>query len=97
VLALQGGYGSGRKAIAEALCTAAGAPLLIVALDRLVESDATSALLGGDPGETIQLILREARLHRAAILWQAADRVLGDGEPTAWRTPLLHALDAYPG
>ena len=61
-LALQGGYGSGRRAVAEALCAEAGLPLLAVDLDRLAKSDSL-------PAETIQRLVREADLQGAAILW----------------------------
>jgi hypothetical protein len=90
VLALQGGYGSGRRAIAEALCTEAGLPLLAVDLDRLTKSEA-------QPTESIQRVVREAALQGAAILWGGADAVLRDELLLPWRQALLAALDSHAG
>ncbi|HEU4322064.1 MAG TPA: AAA family ATPase [Roseiflexaceae bacterium] len=90
VLALQGGYGSGRRAITEALCADAGLPLLSVALDQLVERS-------GDPADLARRATREARLRGAVILWQAADRVLHDHELRDWRAAVLGALDEHAG
>ncbi|HEU4323596.1 MAG TPA: AAA family ATPase, partial [Roseiflexaceae bacterium] len=90
VLALQGGYGSGRRAIAEALCAETARPLLTVHLDRLLEG-------GSNPTESLRRTLREATLQGAAIFWRAADRALGDDAPPAWRAALLGALDEYCG
>jgi adenylate kinase family enzyme len=89
-LALQGGYGSGRGAIAEALCAEARLPLLAVALDRLAESDLS-------PSEATGRVLREAVLQGAAILWLGADRVLREDGPEPWRQALLAALDEQGG
>jgi hypothetical protein len=89
-LALQGGYGSGRRALPEALCADAGLPLLTVALDQLVER-------GGDPVELAGRITREALLRGAAILWQGAGRLLTDDTLRDWRAALLGALDEHPG
>lgn len=90
VLALHGGYGSGRRAIAEALCSAAGRPLLGVDLDTLRESDL-------QPREAMQRVLREATLHGAAILWQNVERVLHDDAPSMWRRAVAAALDEHAG
>jgi hypothetical protein len=101
VLALQGGYGSGRRAVAEALCAAAGLPLLAVRLDALVRSDADGAAPGAGPplaaADAVQRVVREATLRGAAVLWQGADRVLADDAPAAWREALLGALDDFRG
>ncbi|MCC6627517.1 MAG: ATP-binding protein [Chloroflexi bacterium] len=90
VLALQGSYGSGRQAIAEALCADIGVPLLAVDLERLVRSDQP-------PLDLTQRLVREARLRGAAILWQGADGVLRDDALAVWRKPVLAALDAHDG
>jgi AAA+ superfamily predicted ATPase len=90
ILALQGGYGSGRRAIAEALCAELDVPLLTVDLDRLRESE----LL---PEEGTRRITREALLQDAAILWQGMARLLDDQEPSSWRPAALAAMDAFPG
>jgi AAA+ superfamily predicted ATPase len=90
ILALQGGYGSGRGAIAEALCAELDVPLLTVDLDRLRESE----LL---PEEGTRRITREAQLQGAAILWQGMSRLLADQEPSSWRPAALAAMDAFPG
>ncbi len=92
VLALQGGYGSGRRAIAEALCAEAARPLLTVHLDRLLEGGS-----GANPAESLRRTLREAALQGAAIFWRAADRALADDAPLAWRAALLGALDEHRG
>ncbi len=89
-LALQGGYGSGRGAIAEALCAELAMPLLTVALDQLLESDLA-------PVEVMRRILREATLRGAAILWHGAGQALSDERWVTWRRALLAALDEYGG
>jgi hypothetical protein len=98
VVGLQGSYGSGRQAIAEALCAGAHLPLLSVSLDRMV-TDTTRAdtLPLPDPDEALRLVLREATLRQAAIFWQGADQVLHDTEQHNWRRALLEALDAHAG
>ncbi|HEX6293485.1 MAG TPA: ATP-binding protein [Herpetosiphonaceae bacterium] len=90
ILALQGSYGSGRRATAEALCTEVGLPLLTVDLDRLAASDL-------HPEEAVQRVLREGMLNGAAILWLGGDRVLHEDSLAAWQAALLAALDSYRG
>ncbi|MBC8161783.1 MAG: ATP-binding protein [Roseiflexaceae bacterium] len=90
VLALQGKYGSGRGAIAEALCSEAGTPLLAVALDRMAESTLA-------PFDAMARVLRGAMLCGAAILWNGADRLLRDEAAGEWRAALFAALDAFDG
>ena len=95
VLALQGGYGSGRKAIAESLCSEYGLPMLAVDLERLIASD------GPDTGhaqfELARRIAREATLRGAAIAWQGADRLLHEEHAGAWRAAVLPVIDEYRG
>lgn len=89
-LGLQGSYGSGRKAIAEALCTEAGVPLLTVDLDRMLAR-------GSDPQETLERIVREALLHGAALLYRGCEPLLRDETQPAGQVALLNALDAHCG
>jgi hypothetical protein len=90
VLALQGSYGSGRGAVAEAVCAELGMPLLKIDLQQLVASDM-------EPVACVERVLREALLRGAAILWQGADRLLFDDALVSWRTPWLALLDQYTG
>jgi AAA+ superfamily predicted ATPase len=89
-LALQGSYGRGRRSIAEALARDADAPLLVVDVARLAESDLR-------PDEATRRILRQAALRSAFILWHGIDRLLQSGEVSAWRPALLAAIDAFDG
>jgi AAA+ superfamily predicted ATPase len=98
ILALQGSYGSGRRAIAEALCAEIGIPLLSVALNRLIEPEpASGAPAALSPLEGARRIVREAALRGAAIFWQGADRLLHEEGFGAWRETLLAALDEHAG
>ena len=105
ILALQGSYGSGRGAIADAIAAELAVPLLAVSLDRLAASDL-------DPRETLERVLREAVLRGAAIFWHQAERLLQDEAVTPvdggggsirpasagpWRGALLAALGNHPG
>lgn len=91
ILALHGGYGSGRKAVAAALCGELGRALLLVDVGRLLEGDL-------DPEEGAGRLVREAALQSAALLWQQADLLFGDDERARrWRPALLAALDAHAG
>jgi hypothetical protein len=91
VLALQGGYGSGRRAIAAALCAEEGAPLLQVDLPRLQASESIA------PAEAAARIVREATLRGAGLLLAGADGVLHDEQNGPWRAALLGALDSFAG
>lgn len=91
ILALQGGYGSGRRAIAEALCAEAGAALLSIDLPRLTASESVA------PDEAAVRITREATLRGAGLLLAGADAVLHDEVAGPWRAALLGALDAFGG
>ena len=86
VLALQGNYGSGRGAIADALCAEYALPLLRVDLESLVAS-------GIEPQEAMERIGREALLRGAALLWNGVNAVLQDERLVAWRVALLALLD----
>jgi hypothetical protein len=91
-IALQGSYGSGRRAVAEALCAARGQPLLTV--DLIQAAGAEPALA---PPEIIRRVMREAALRGAAVLWAGADQLLHEGSLQAWRAALLAALLQQPG
>jgi AAA+ superfamily predicted ATPase len=93
-LGVRGSYGSGRRALAEALCTEAGLPLLTVDLERLPADDAPGA---ASLDELFERAVREAALRGAAIFWCGADRALADDAPVALRTALLAALDTHAG
>jgi AAA+ superfamily predicted ATPase len=97
VLALQGSYGSGRKAVAEALCAEAGMPLLTVDLGRLPDGEPGAGGPALHSSEGARRILREATLQGAAILWQDADRLLNDESASPWRSAIMAALDEYRG
>lgn len=84
-----GGYGVGKRTMAEALCRERGMGLLVVDLPRMLEGDL--------PFETaLRLALREALLQNAALYWDRFDLMLD--EP---RRSLLHLLvrqlEACPG
>ncbi len=96
VLALQGSYGSGRLAVAQALAAHAGAPLLVVSVERLAKGDAADGA-SLPAAEALGRVAREATLRGAAILWHGADRLLHEDELPAWRQALLTALDGYRG
>jgi AAA+ superfamily predicted ATPase len=88
-IGLRGLYGSGRRAIARAICAEYGAPLLDVDLPRLIDQEAD----GAGPAELCGRVVREAMLHGAAVLWRGADRALGADAPPAWREALRATLD----
>jgi hypothetical protein len=86
VIALQGGYGSGRRAVAEGLCAELGLPLLSVDLGRLAESEIA-------PAEALRRVVREATLREAAVIYTGAEQALAEDAPPALRLALLLALD----
>jgi hypothetical protein len=97
VLALQGTYGSGRLAVAQALTTLENRPMLVAMVDRLVAGDEKDADHHATVTGAIERVLREAELRDAAIFWQGAGRILReDGEP-GWRAMFLAALDQFNG
>jgi hypothetical protein len=67
---LQGPYGVGKRTTAEALCGAAGIPLLTVDVARLLAADDPAALAGA--------ATREGLLQGAALLWEGFDLLLAD-------------------
>lgn len=98
VLALQGGYGSGRNAIAHAACAELELPVLSVDLDRLITSEAAAPVGSAtDPTTVLRRVTREAVLRGAAVIWHQVDRVLHDETQATWRHALLGTLGAFPG
>ncbi len=86
VLYLQGPYGVGKRAAAEALCRSLGRRLLRIDLERLAGSDDDAFTT------TLELAVREATLQGAALYWQGFDRLLA-GDQAARRALLLRRLE----
>lgn len=98
VLALQGSYGTGRGAVAEALCAERGLPLLVVDAERLIASDAvTGGAVALAPIDGARRVVREAQLHQAVLLIHHADALLHEPDLHDWRQALLAVLDEYRG
>jgi AAA+ superfamily predicted ATPase len=91
-IALHGSYGSGRRAVAEALCAANNRSLLTVDFDQAITPEHAPA-----PAELVRRVLREATLRDAAVLWAGAERVLHEDTLQQWRSALLAALDDHAG
>ena len=90
IVALVGGYGSGRQAIAAALCAGLERPLLAVDAGRIAEG-------GLPPEEAAARMVREARLREAALLLSNMDALLREDRLLAQRAALLEALDGHDG
>lgn len=71
-LFLNGGYGSGRLATAQAICTATGSPLLIADLSVVARSNSFE--------QFVDLIYREAALRGAALYWSNCDALLASNQ-----------------
>ncbi len=97
VIALQGTYGSGRLAVAQALTTLEDRPLLIAMVERLVAGDEKDVDHHANVSGAIERVLREAELRGATIFWQGAGRILRDEAELGWRATLLSALDRFDG
>lgn len=85
IIYLQGCRGSGRKAIAAALCLLGGQALLVV------DGPAVSKAEGLDPAEALRLAIRESILSKAALYWDGFDDLLSDDKRSqldAWFTEL---------
>jgi AAA+ superfamily predicted ATPase len=67
---LQGPYGVGKRTTAEALCGAAGIPLVTVDVARLLAADDSAVLVGA--------ATREGLVRGAALLWEGFDLLLAD-------------------
>ena len=82
---LQGPYGVGKRTVAEALCRAAGIPLLAVDVARL--------LAAGDAVARVGAAAREALLRGSALLWEGFGLLLAD-EHGALRAAVLREAEA---
>jgi AAA+ superfamily predicted ATPase len=89
-LYLQGRYGSGRRAIAEALCREWNLSMLAVDVGQL------AALARPEFLELAQLAVREATLQPAALFLSGLDCLLTD-EKRPLLVALLREIDAFPG
>jgi len=88
---LEGPYGSGKQATAEAVCGELGVPLLLVDVRQLISTDISSTL-------SSQLILREALLQKAYIYIDHYSFLLAnDRNIESYRRNILDGLDDYPG
>jgi AAA+ superfamily predicted ATPase len=90
IIYLQGPAGTGKRALAEALCREAGAPLLAVDVAALAVADERAF------DAAVKLALREARLEGAAVHWVGAGALLEAGAP-AVQAALVAALAAHEG
>ncbi len=97
VIALQGPYGSGRLAVAQALATIEDRPLLIAMVERLVGADDKDADQHAAASGAIDRVLREAKLRGAAVFWQGVGRILKEGSEPGWRATMVAALDGFDG
>lgn len=86
----QGPYGVGKATVAAAVCGELGLNLLIVDGEKLLESDNLTFEMG------VRLLLREAHLQGALILWQGVDALIRE-EQRVRLTILLHHLQDHPG
>jgi SpoVK/Ycf46/Vps4 family AAA+-type ATPase len=90
VVYLQGPYGSGKRAMAKAICAEMGMGLFAVDGKQMPASPEA------DWRELVGLAVRESRLQSSALYWSGFDSLLGD-EKEAWRSALLRELDAREG
>ncbi|RYF57173.1 MAG: ATP-binding protein [Comamonadaceae bacterium] len=82
VIFLHGARGSGRTTAARVVATSAGIALL--------QADIATLRAEGEHWSfAVELCYREARLRKAALLWQGADALFNGGEPTQELTQLL--------
>ncbi len=91
VFNLFGPPGAGKKFTAEALCHSAHMPLLIVNFPHLP--------VGRKPVEILlKRLIREARLHGAAVYLDRINRLQGDGEKIGQiREILVELINSFPG
>ncbi len=90
LLYMQGPYGCGRKATAEALCRDWGLRLLVVDLEALIASQATT------PAAALELVLREAVLRGDALYLEEFDVLLAE-DKLAIRKTFCHQLRGHIG
>ncbi|MFO8009689.1 MAG: ATP-binding protein [Dehalococcoidia bacterium] len=87
VLYLQGPAGIGRKTAAEALCCECGLPLLTADVPGLLAS-------GLVPETAVSLVLREAKLRRAALCFSGIDPVISEENTmNAWLQTITRAVN----
>ena len=86
ILYLQGPYGVGKQAIAEAICRELGLELVVVEVELLLQANSI-------PFErVIRLACREAILRGAVLYWQGFDALLAE-ERQSWLDSLLQVLE----
>jgi SpoVK/Ycf46/Vps4 family AAA+-type ATPase len=91
VFYLEGPYGSGKLATAEAVCGELEVPLLIIDVRQIISADLPVSL-------TVQLILREALLQKAYIYFDHYDLLLADDRNMeSYHRNILDVLGCYPG
>jgi SpoVK/Ycf46/Vps4 family AAA+-type ATPase len=91
VVHLSGPAGVGKRTLAAAMCRERGLAVLVVNLERLL-TEAPAALAG-----TLALIAREARLQRAAVLFDGLDLLRSEAQQSAlavFRDSLARAQSA---
>jgi SpoVK/Ycf46/Vps4 family AAA+-type ATPase len=89
IVYLQGPYGAGKRATAEALCHGLGIKLLAV--------DGALYVAGEEPiRQLARRAGREARLQGAALYWEGAEALLDEDKP-AVQAAFLDAIEAHPG
>jgi len=79
---LRGGYGTGKRGVAEAVCATLGVPLLVVDLERVVAAEAPLA-------PVLALLRREALLRGAALHLDRFEVVLAEEARKAARLATL--------
>lgn len=82
ILSVIGGYGAGKKAVAQTLAAQQKRPLLLIHTPQLANVE-----------EELPLVLRDGRLHGALLYLQKADVLLKDGR---FPTHLFTQLTGYP-
>jgi ATP-dependent 26S proteasome regulatory subunit len=89
VLYMQGPYGSGRKATAEALCRAWGVGCLLLDLEALISNPPAA------PAPALDLVLREAVLRQDALYISGYESLLSDDKlplkKTLWKNLRQHS------
>ncbi len=89
VLHMKGPLGAGKKMAAEALCHSCGLPLLMVDVPGLLADSLA-------PETGIALVIREAKLQKAAICWSGFDHLISeDATKRIWLQRLIRALGDF--
>jgi len=84
----RGTAGTGKRAMAEAVCRELDLPLVIADLDKILDS-------GNSFLESVDVLCREAILQPAALCIDKVDCVLSDEGRRAQVKPLLDAIEVY--